>query len=497
MKQFLNYKTLANPPSKRDKQILISKTPKMDSVKSSLKSFNDWIRVAKLDAKDYQEEGVSRMLELDMDPAPKFGCRGGFLTDEMGLGKTIQMLGLIISNPQQRTLIVVPRALIDQWEVAIIKFLGHRPLVFHGSRKLEKDLETSPVVISTYGTAGLRFTKAGKELVSPLAGLKWGRVIYDEAHHMRNAGTGAFKGAQKLKSKIQWFVTGTPIQNAQSDVFSLLKLLGIPRDVYGSAAGLREIAEHFRIGRTKADVGIDLKPVVMHDVVVPWSTDAELNIAADLHSTLSFSEVTSANVDALIAALSHHPLPALLRCRQACIHTRMLKEAAGKLVSAGILKEDDVRDGIQGTSKLSAVLETLTQRREMGNKLVFCYFHSEIDYLAEQATKLGFKVAVIDGRTSQSEREARLSDPYDILILQTQASCEGLNLQSYSEVYFTSPHWNPAVQDQAIARAHRIGQEKEVHVFQYHMEGFGDGSRSIDDYCLAIQKCKRELMKKF
>ena len=459
--------------------------------------FKQWIEKIGLDVKDYQVAGVERMLTLEMDDEPMFGCRGGFLTDEMGLGKTIQMLGLIIGNMKTRTLIVVPRALIDQWETALIKFMGHRPLVYHGARKLEKDLESSPVVISTYGTTGLRFTKTGEELVSPLASLEWGRVIYDEAHHMRNSATGAFKGAQKLDAEIQWFGTGTPIQNAKSDVFSLLSLFGIPRDVYGTSEGLRSVAEHFRIGRTKTEVGIDLKPAVIHNMEVKWETDAELNIAGDIHSTLSFSKVTTANVDSLISALTHHQLPALLRMRQVCLHTRMLKEAASKLIDSGILNETDVRDGIEGTSKLSAVIKTIDERREMGDKLVFCYFHSEIDYLAQKLGEKGYSVAVVDGRTSKSEREARLVEPYDVLILQIQSSCEGLNLQSYNEVYFTSPPWNPAVQDQAIARVHRIGQTKQVHVFQYYMSGFGDGSSSIDEYCLRIQDCKRELMKTF
>ena len=125
--------------------------------------------------KDYQVAEVERMLTLKW-----IMNRWDVVvvsTDEMGLGKTIQMLGLILGNRKTRTLIVVPRALIDQWETAFIKFMGHRPLVYHGARKLEKDLETSTIVISTYGTTGLRFTKTGEELVSPLASLKWGHDI--------------------------------------------------------------------------------------------------------------------------------------------------------------------------------------------------------------------------------------------------------------------------------------------------------------------------------
>ena len=81
----------------------------------------------------------------------------------------------------------------------------------------------------------------------------------------------------------------------------------------------------------------------------------------------------------------------------------------------------------------------------------------------------------------------------DILLLQIKSCCEGLNLQSYREIYFTSPHWNPAIEDQAIARAHRIGQKNTVEVFKF-VTSMPNGGSSLDDYCLFIQRCKRELM---
>lgn len=460
----------------------------------SMTKFHEWIALAKLDSKVYQEEGVKKMLTLETDTEPLYGCRGGFMTDEMGLGKTIQMLSLLLINPVERTLIVLPRVLLDQWECAIYKFFGHKPLIYHGTRKHEKPLETSPVVLTTYGTVALRKTKSGTETPSPLRELKWGRIIYDEAHHLRNKGTSGYKGASKLKSNISWFVTGTPIQNALSDVYSLMNLLGVPKDVYSTDEGLRNVAEHFRIGRTKKDVGIELPDVETHHIMVDWKSDAELNIACDLHSILDFSNVTSANVDNLISALTHHKLPALLRMRQSCLQMSMLKEAAKNLICLGMIKEDDIRDGMETQSKLDKVIDVIEQRKSNGNsKIIFSYFHSEIDALSKKFTEMGMTVGVVDGRTTQKQRDLILTTTYDVLILQIQSSCEGLNLQTYNEIYFTSPHWNPAVHDQAIARAHRIGQKKTVHVFNFEMEGFGDGSKSIDSYCMEIQRVKRRL----
>ena len=470
----------------------------MSSVETSLDRFVGWLDEAGLNTKEYQKEGLKRMVFLENDDEPLYGCRGGFLADEMGLGKTIQMLGLILCNPVGRTLIVVPRALLDQWETAMIKFLGHHPLVYHGTRKEEKDIKSSPVVLTTYGTAGTRMTKDGKEINSPLIDLSWGRVIYDEAHHMRNSKTGSFIGASKLKAKFKWFVTGTPIQNSVGDIYSLMRLFGIDRDIYGMPEGLRRISQHFCIRRTKKEVGIDLVPVKKHHIKVSWETDEELNLASDIHSTISFSKITAGNVDKLIAYLTHHHLPALLRMRQSCIHMGMLKNAATKMLEHGLLEESDVRDGLHRSSKMNAVLKTLDERKEnKNNKIVFCHFHFEIDLLQAKLTEMGLKVAVVDGRTPGSERDMIFTSVYDVLILQIQSSCEGLNLQSYNEIYFTSPHWNPAVVDQAIARAHRIGQEKEVHVFEFEMDGFDEGTLSIDTYCFMIQKKKREMMSMF
>lgn len=477
----------------------------MDTMKSStikfdesMEKFHEWIEIAKLDSKIYQEEGVKKMLSLETDTQPLYGCRGGFMTDEMGLGKTIQMLALLLIHPVGRTLIVLPKVLIDQWECAIYKFFGHKPLVYHGTRKQEKDLKRSPVVLTTYGTIALRKTKTGVERPSPIRELKWGRIIYDEAHHLRNKATAGFKGASKMNSNITWFVTGTPIQNAMSDVYSLMNLLKIPKHVYTTEDGLRQVAQHFRIGRTKKDVGIELPDIKTHHIVVEWKNDAELNIASDLHSILDFSNVTYANVDNLIAALTHHKLPALLRMRQSCLQMSMLKEAAKNLICLGMIKQGDIRDGLDSQSKIDTVIETVAQRKHNGNsKIIFSYFHHEIDTLKKKFTEMNISVGVVDGRTTQKERDSILNSKYDVLILQIQSSCEGLNLQSYNEIYFTSPHWNPAVQDQAIARAHRIGQMKTVHVFNFEMEGFGDGSRSIDSYCLEIQRVKRELYKMF
>ena len=110
------------------------------------------------------------------------------------------------------------------------------------------------------------------------------------------------------------------------------------------------------------------------------------------------------------------------------------------------------------------------------------------------------KIATFDGRTSHGKRSEILTSKNDVLILQIQTGCEGLNLQEFfSEVYFVSPHWNPAVEDQAIARCHRIGQQVDVEVFKFEMDGFGLNcdtlldSATLDKYVNCVQNVKRDI----
>ena len=173
--------------------------------------------------KDYQYEGVRWCLaqeECGVSPA------GGLLADEMGLGKTLTMLGTLMENFQPHTLLVMPVALLTQWRDQIHRFTGHWPLVFHGRGKHVDDsvLLNAPIVLASY--AAISFNKK-KQNFSRLHKVRWNRVIFDEAHHLRNAKTAKFAGAAELHTDIRWLVTGTPIQNRKRDIVSLGLLVGV------------------------------------------------------------------------------------------------------------------------------------------------------------------------------------------------------------------------------------------------------------------------------
>ena len=150
-------------------------------------------------------------------------------------------------------------------------------------------------------------------------------------------------------------------------------------------------------------------------------------------------------------------------------------------------------DGPITNSKISYVTDVILNKNNNGRKkLVFCHFNQEIDYMYDILSKQ-YSVGIINGAVTGAERNTLMtSTNIDVLILQIQSCCEGLNLQQYSEIYFVSPSWNPCVEDQAIARAHRVGQRQTVDVYRFTMENFHDQD-NIETYAKDLQELKREI----
>ena len=468
--------------------------------------FHDFLTFAGLQRKEYQTEGIKFCLknELASSSLPHQIC-GGIVADEMGLGKTIMMIGLILANFQKRTLIVLPVALVKQWEQQILKNTGHQALVFYGAEKktiTQQMLESAPVVITTYGHMVRRsFAAISHKDVSKsthththahahardnrLYGLKWARVIFDEAHHVRGRNTQIFKSVSTLNADIRWFVTGTPIQNSIHDLYSLCALLGLPVAYYADKDNIRTIVKTFVLKRTKQSVGLSLPPLTTKNIVVPWSNPAEMILARNLHSGIGCLNIPGSDApianpvaalpDADTQNMSWFPEPSpvkigrMIQAKQSCIYPRL---ACRKSVPQMPPCEDE-----NYSSKISKVVRTILSRKDNGKrKIVFCHFRGEIDYIQARITTAfpSLVVRYLDGRTKESERRQILAPDADIdvLILQIQTCCEGLNLQQFSEVYFVSPDWNPSIEDQAIARCHRFGQTEPVVVFRFIMAPF-------------------------
>jgi SNF2 family DNA or RNA helicase len=481
----------------------------------------------KMQVKIHQIQALLWMLKRENAPDEStLGLRGGIIADEMGLGKTFQMISLIACNFKRRTLIILPPILIQQWIDAFKAITGHSPFVYH--KKFNKNfdlqrLQHSPIVITSYAM----ISTGTKKPINILHEIKWNRIIFDEAHHLRNKNTGAFAGASTLRSNIKWFVTGTPIQNKMNDLYALCDILGMKRQFYRKKDNHPCIKENLILRRTKNDVDIKLPDVVMNHVLIPVN-DFENPIFDELHSVLPFNveeqtDDTTRSDDEntdydnetineitikgnkkikdpfipetrLFTRLYDNILPIFIKARQLCIYPPMLQKTIYD--NKGLIETPrDLASYYKSsidTKKLDTLVLFLQERRE-NRKIVFCYFKREIDYLSCQLSSMNIQNKIIDGRTTLTQKNSILRKSPEILILQIQTSCEGLNLQHYSEVYFTSPHWNPSIESQAIARCHRTGQTKNVSVYKFI---FTSSNTSIEEYILSIQKYKSSLANK-
>ena len=469
---------------------------------AKIQAFDAFVEKGGLDKKPHQRAGVQWMLKREILKNTLQNVHGGLIADEMGLGKTIQVIGAIISNFKDRTLIVLPLALLDQWRQQILKFTGHNCLVWHGSAKNSISIEeliAAPIVLTTYGHVQAHKNESNKNL---LHRIPWDRVVFDEAHHLRNPTTRTHRGALQIQAPIRWLVTGTPIQNRKTDFFALCAVMGYPKDYYMSCSNetILEIAEWSLLKRTKEQVGIELPNLHEENIQVEWENDDECMLAEDIHGLLAFAEVrTDRQTNAAIAALGSSVLPTLVRCRQSCVYPKLMKKAISKLEKVGLIDADDydLESATNASSKLDAVCNKIIERKDNErSKLIFCHYRGEIDKINRTLQAAGMKVAVFDGRTSYAQRQEILEDhSLDALILQIMTGSEGLNLQHFKEIYFVSPHWNPAVEDQAVARCHRIGQKDKVDIFRFTMAGFDDDgmTRTLDRYATEVQDSKRSM----
>ena len=469
-------------------------------LENRMQRFKLLLENANFEFKDYQYEGVKWCIKNELNPMPPENCRGGIIADEMGLGKTIMMIGTMFVNYLPQTLIVVPPVLIQQWYNEIYRTAGHKPLLFYGPDKkqiTQTVIQRSPIILTTYNTL-IRKDCLLKQII-------WNRVIFDEAHHLRNSNTERFRNCNILKARIKWLVTGTPVQNKQRDFKNLCSVAGLKKKLYDDEDAWKINSNNFLLRRTKQLVGINLNSVTKTNCVVEWKNNKEMSLSKEIHSLLpKQTYVSSAEKYKLAECFGKGGvLTALLRARQSCVFPALMRKNVETFSRQGMIS-NELLDALNYTSKLDAVIDLMLQRKDNGKgKIIFCHFHKEIDIIAERLLKGGMtKVVRYDGRNSGGKNLLALAEPADALVFQIQTGCEGLNLQhNFSEIYFVSPHWNPFVEEQAIARCHRIGQKQDVHIFKFEMSGFDKNNDNIDTlslekYINKIQDNKRNISDK-
>jgi transcription termination factor 2 len=523
------------------------------SLQSKVDNFINWIKKSNLDLKPHQLSGIRWCLlrehniePIYLQPNMPFRCPmgGGILGDEMGLGKTILMIGAIVANPKKRTLIVLPNCLVKQWTNVLNNLLTDdfpMPLVFHGSKvkspTILKQIQNNRIVITTYGMISIRKSKLVKKKVNhykcALWDIEWDRIIFDEAHHLRNRHSNVHKGAQLLSSFTKWFVTGTPIQNHSGDMYSLLSLLNYTHLLHIGEVETMNAIKAIYLRRTKKSIKQNMVNCEEMNIPVYYKNEAEKRLATHIHSLCNFSTIDVNNVDNIINLLDGKGVfPIYSAARQVCILPNMLTNKWIENQVNNIIPWDMDVPQINSSSKIDAIVDTIKLHKNTGRKIIFAHYHAEIDLIYNKLFNAGISVCKYDGRITNKKRHFNaastsgwadmfiyrknwsneivnkaetikmLVEPFlapTVLIIQIQSGCEGLNLQHFNEVYFTSPHWNPAVEMQAIARVHRIGQTKPVRVFRFITE-FDDDTEnpiSIDQYALKVQSVKKTVIDKF
>jgi len=436
--------------------------------------------------RDYQKRGFSWLVFLH-----GIGM-GGILADDMGLGKTLQAIALLLwaknKHKRQLSLVVAPTSVVPNWQREIEKFAPKLTTVLWqgpNRQELEGELETADVMITSYA-----LLRRDEDFLQSL-GLRY--VILDEAQHIKNPMSATARAAKRLESERRLAMTGTPIENRLSEIWSIFDfvspgLLGtlktfeerysrpIDRGDEDAAAKLRTIIQPLVMRRTKQEVAPELPEKIQQEIVVPMA-DEQAKLYKQMLSEVRksvMSEVESKGVSRAQIQI----LAALTRMRQVACDPRLTG-------LSGEWSEET-------SGKLSALKEIVEEAIAGGHRLlIFSQFVSMLSLIRQMMEEIGAKYEYLDGSTKdRQDRVDRFNDDesYHAFLISLKAGGTGLNLTGADTVVHFDPWWNPAVEDQATDRAHRIGQEKVVTVYRLIARD------SVEEKILRLSEKKRALV---
>lgn len=419
---------------------------------------------------DYQEKGVGWCLNSEHIDGPiERRVYGGLLCDEMGLGKTLQTISVMIGNPLPTTLVVCPACLIEQWASEFKKFAPNiRTLVYCKHNILFTGTKEAPIVfIVSYSTL-LRNKRVFNQF-------SWDRIICDEIHYIRNLKSKSFKSILTIKALNKWGLTGTPIQNYKGDLVALFNFLGFSMDYIKD--NLKMLVSNYLLRRTKEEVGIRIPRLHKSDLFVSQSKEEE-----KLYTTIECNN--GFVLENVSIPLNLEPLVKNLRLRQCTISPKIIYKA--------LKTEDNDPISAEWDATISRLERVVEIARENNKLVIFGEFTDELNYLFNKIKEFG-AVTILNGKKNREEKKKIMEnlESYEYLIVQIQCGSTGLNLQRFNKAIITGPHYNPMLEEQAIARIHRIGQESETQLFRLYNEF------TIDSRIREIQDLKRRLIRKY
>ena len=424
------------------------------------------------DLRDYQAEGFRWMSRL-----AGWGA-GAVLADDMGLGKTVQALALLLARaPLGPALVVAPSSVLHTWRLEAARFAPSLKLrLFHeGDRDLAACGPGDVVVVS--------WTLLARE-AALFAGRPFATAILDEAQAIKNAGTLRARAAQGLSAEFVAALTGTPVENHVGELWSLFRAV-LP-SLFGSEESFRlrfasatpdamkalaALVQPFILRRKKSEVAQELPPRTEVDVLVPLSAE-ERALYDDVRLAAAGQVGSLTGEDQRFQVLA-----ALTRLRLVACHPKIQEP------------------GWTGpASKLSRLLELVRDLAAGGHRaLIFSQFTQHLALVAEALRTEGLQFSYLDGQVALSERQRRVEAFQagaggDLFLISLKAGGTGLTITAADYVIHLDPWWNPAVEDQAAGRAHRIGQTRPVTVYRLIAEG------TIEQQILALHRDKRELV---
>lgn len=394
---------------------------------------------------------------------------GACLADDMGLGKTLQTIMLLqtLKEKAKKILIICPVSILYNWKNELEKFSDLTYSIYYGD---EREFNTgAQVVLTSYGLMK-------KESFSTLGEEEFDILIFDEVQHLKNIRSLGANAARQLKAKFRICLTGTPVENDLSEFYNIMDLcvpgvwgdLGVIRSNSKNKNRLlaRRTVKPFILRRTKDQVLKELPEKIENHVFLDFSPEERETYQNKLNAV-------RANMIAPGAKRYGEVLKSLLEMRQLCLWQKQPQ--------------------LQST-KIDFLMENLEQLVTEGHKtLVFSQFTTYLDMIENKIKVAGWKMARIDGSQTIKKRGEQVelfqNGDAQIFLISLKAGGFGLNLTAASYIFLMDPWWNPAVERQAIDRAHRIGQENKLTVYRPIIK------ESVEEKVLVLQQSKRELFR--
>ena len=428
--------------------------------------------------REYQRQGYTWMMRL------AYWGAGACLADDMGLGKTVQALALLLERAVGGpALVVAPTSVCANWMYEATRFAP--TLCMHEFASADRDVLVAGVGAGDVVVASYTLMAQHREL---FAGRDWHTLVLDEAQAIKNARTRRARAARELTADFRLAMTGTPVENHVGDLWSLFAvlnpgLLGSEDEFAERYAGpihrggdqlaarsLRNMVRPFILRRRKSEVLQELPPRTETTLRIQLGRDEKA-----LYEVLRRDAVERLDKDDGRAQSKVVILAELMRLRRAACHPKLV--GGDKTIESAKHQAFD------------ALLEEL---RQSGHRaLVFSQFVDHLAIVRRRLDERGIRYAYLDGSTPAREREKRVAafqaGEGDLFLISLKAGGTGLNLTAADYVIHLDPWWNPAVEDQASDRAHRIGQTRPVTVYRLV------AADTIEDQIVALHADKREL----